>query len=275
MEIMVPKTLNELLPNINNNKRRIAAGCTDIMVSIRSSKINYMPVIDINKINEIKKIFLHEDSVYIGSNVNLSDILDNNIINKNFPILNRAIETIGSPQIRNRATLGGNIANASPSGDSLVPLILLNATIILKSLEGQRQILIDDFIKGVGKTDLRNNEFIQYICIPLDYINYVSYFEKVGLRSSMTISVTSMGTIYKLEDGIIKNIKIAYAAVAPKVLRIYEAEDYLNGKKLDKNNLMKASEIIFNTVAPIDDIRASKDYRKLLCKNLIMRLLEI
>lgn len=275
MEIMIPKTLNELLPNINNSKKRIAAGCTDIMVSIRSGKMNYMPIIDINKIEEIKKIFIYDNKIYIGSNIKLSDILENEMINNYFPILIKAIETIGSPQIRNMATLGGNIANASPSGDSIIPLILLNSTVILKSLEEERELLINDFIKGVGKTDLRNNEFIQYICIPLIYTNYEGYFEKVGLRSSMIISVTSMGIMYKLETGIINDIKIAYGAVAPKVLRIYEAENYLKGKELNKINLIEAGKMIFNAVSPIDDIRASKEYRKLLCKNLIMRLLDI
>lgn len=271
-EPMVPKTLYELLPEIDNENRRIVAGCTDVMVAVKAGKLQYKPVIDINHVKEIKKIYEDDKSVYIGSNVTISEIIENNIINRNFKILIDAIKTIGSPQIRNKATLGGNIGNASPSGDSILALNVLDASLILKSSQGGRKVAIKDFITGVGKKDLKNNEFIEYIVIDKKYDSYKSYFEKVGLRNAMVISVASIAVLYKTEDNLVKDIKIAYGAVAPKVIRIKEAEEYLLNKEMNEKNLTETGMIIGRPVTPIDDVRATGEYRKKVCQNLILRL---
>lgn len=271
-EPLVPKTLYELLPEIDNENRRIVAGCTDVMVAVKAGKLQYKPVIDINEVKEIRKIYEDENSLYIGSNVAISEIIENKSVNEHFKVLVDAIKTIGSPQIRNRATLGGNIGNASPSGDSILALNVLDARLVLKSVNGERTVPIKDFITGVGKKDLKNNEFIAYIVIDKKYDNYKSYFEKVGLRNAMVISVASMAVMYMTEKNLIKDIKIAYGAVAPKVIRIREAEEYLLNKTLDEKNLIEAGKIIEKTVKPIDDIRATGEYRKKICQNLILRL---
>lgn len=273
-EPMVPKTLYELLPEIDNENRRIVAGCTDVMVAVKAGKLQYKPVIDINHVKEIKKIYEDDKSVYIGSNVTISEIIENSIINRNFKILIDAIKTIGSPQIRNRATLGGNIGNASPSGDSILALNVLDASLILKSSQGERTVPIKDFITGVGKKDLKNNEFIEYIVIDKKYDNYKSYFEKVGLRNAMVISVASLAVLYKTENNLVKDIKIAYGAVAPKVIRIKEAEEYLLNKEMNEKNLTDVGMIIGRSVTPIDDVRAAGEYRKKVCQNLILRLMD-
>lgn len=273
MEPFVPKKVEELLPHIDNENKRLQAGCTDIMVGIKVGKLTKKPIIDINEIEEIKKIFEKDDKVYIGANVPISDIMENKIVNMNFPMLIDAIKTIGSIQIRNRATLAGNVQNASPSGDGTLALTAYDCTLILKSKNGEREVSIKDFIKGVGRTDLKNDEFIEYIVLDKKYSSYKGYFEKVGLRNSMIISVTSMAVIYKEKNNVVEDIKIVYGAVATKVLEIIKAEEYLIGKQLNKENLLKAGEIIEDTVTPIDDVRASLKYRKEVCKNLIMRLL--
>jgi len=272
-EVLVPKTLAELLPNINNEEKRITAGCTDIMVGIRSRRMASKPMIDINEVEEIKVIYEDDYSVYIGSNVPLNKVIHNELIQKNFPLLAKAIESIGSLQIRNRATLGGNIQNASPSGDSILALTVLRAKVILRSLRGRRQVDITEFIKGPGRTDLRNDEFIEYISIPKVFSNYQGYFEKVGLRNAMVISIASMAVVYKLENNIIKDINIAYGAVAPKVLQLTEVENFLKEKELNGENLTAAGELIGRNVSPIDDVRASAEYRTQVCKNLILRLI--
>lgn len=274
MEPVVPETLEELLPVIDNSNKRIAAGCTDIMVAVKAGKLEYKTVIDINEIKEIKKIYETETSVYIGSNVTISTIIENKLVNDNFPLLIEAVKTIGSPQIRNRATLGGNIGNASPSGDSILALTVLDARVMLKSTEGEREVNIKDFILGVGKKDLKNNELIEYIVLDKKFQGYKCFFEKVGLRNAMVISVASIGILYKTEKNIISDIKIAYGAVAPKVIEITEAEKYLTGKELIEENLLNAGEIIEKKVSPIDDVRASGEYRKAICKNLLLRLIE-
>lgn len=275
MEILIPKTIEELLPNIDNENRRITAGCTDIVVALRNNKLACKQNIDITEITELKKIFEKDHRIYIGSNVNLADICCSQLISKDYKILVDAIKTIGSPQIRNRATLAGNVQNASPSGDGILALVLLDASLILGSSRGQRENSVEDFILGVGKTELKNDEFIKYIVLHKKYKGFSSYFEKVGLRGAMAISIASMGVLFKEEAGVIKDIRIVYGAVAAKVLRLKEAEDYLKGRCLEEKVLTEAGEIIGRAVSPIDDLRASAEYRRAVCKNLIMRLLEL
>ena len=274
-EVLIPKTIEELLTNIDNENRRITAGYTDIVVALRNNKLACKPTIDITEIMDLKKIFKKDERIYIGGNVPLSDICHCQLIRKDYKVLVDAIETIGSPQIRNRATLAGNVQNASPSGDGILALVLLGASVILRSIRGQREITVENFIIGVGRTDLKNQEFIEYIVLSNVYEGYTSYFEKVGLRSAMVISIASIGVLFKEEAGAIKDIRIVYGAVAPSVLRLKEAEDYLKGKYLEEKTLTEAGEIIGKAVSPIEDLRASAEYRRAVCKNLIMRLLEL
>lgn len=274
-EAFIPKTIDELLPNIDNENKRLAAGFTDIIPALRNNKIKYKPVININSITEIKKIFEDRGRVYIGGNVTLSEIIESKLIKEDFSVLAETLKTIGSVQIRNRATLAGNVRNASPSGDGILALTLLEASLILSSIEGESEVSVKDFILGVGKTCLKNNEFIKYIVLNKKFSGYKSYFEKVGLRGAMVIAVASMGIVYKLENGKINDIKIAFGAVSPKVLRISAAEDCLKGKEISESTLLEASEIIGKAISPIDDLRASAEYRRKVCKNLILRLLEL
>lgn len=274
-QVIIAKSLGELLENLDNDKRRLIAGSTDVMVALRNGKLQPKPIIDINDVQEIKQIFEKENKVYIGSNVSLNNIIDNKLVDDNFKVLAKALKTVGSNQIRNRATLGGNIQNASPSSDGILALTLLDAGLILKSLRGERTIKICDFISGVGKTELKHDEFIEYIILDKKYSSHNSYFEKVGLRNAMVISVSSMGVLIKLNKNIIEDIRIAYGAVAPKVIRIQKAEQFLIGKELDKNNLIKVQDIIGESISPISDVRASSDYRLQVSKNLILRLLDI
>lgn len=274
-QVIIARTLQELLENLDNDKRRIIAGCTDVMVALRNGKLQSKPVLDINEVQEIKQIFEMDNKVYIGSNVNLSSIIDNKIINDNFEVLVRGLRTIGSSQIRNRATLGGNVQNASPSSDGVLALTLLDAELILKSIKGERTININDFICGVGKTQLKKDEFIEYIVLDKKYNSYSSYFEKVGLRNAMVISISSIGVLIKYKNNFIEDIRIAYGAVAPKVTRVHKTEQFLIGKELNRENLIKAQDIIAGSISPISDIRASSSYRLEVSKNIILRLLDI
>lgn len=274
MEVLMPNTVEELLSSIDNENKRLASGCTDIIVSLRVKRLIPKPVIDLNNVKEIKRIFEKGNKVFIGANVPMSTLIGSDTINNNFKLLSKAVRTIGSPQIRNRATLGGNIANASPSGDSIVALTLLDAELVLRSSRGERTVKINDFIKGVGKTDLQNDEFIEYIVIKKRFNGYKSYFEKVGLRNAVVISVCSIGILYKLNGDIVEDIKIAYGAVAPKVIEIFEAEKLLKGSRITKEILEEAGRIVESAISPIDDVRASAEYRRVVSKNLIMRLLE-
>lgn len=273
-DILVPNNVSELLPLIDNKKRRIVAGATDTMVALKVSKIKEMPILDINKVVDIKKIFIKNNDIFIGSNVTLSEIIKNTMIKVELPLLVQALKTIGSPQIRNRATLGGNISNASPSGDGTLAGIALRGRLLLKSVRGEREISIKEFIVGVGKTSLEADEFIEYIIFERAYKCYEPYFEKVGLRNSMIISIASIAMLLKTEDKIISDIVICYGAVAPHICEAKTCENYLIGKELTKENISEASKLVLKDISPISDIRASKEYREKVCENLLFRLTE-
>lgn len=274
-DILAPRSVSELLPLIDNKNRRIVAGATDIMVALRVSKIKEMSMLDINKLDDIKKIFIKNNQIYIGSNVTLSEIIDNPIINAELPLLVKALKTIGSPQIRNRATLGGNISNASPSGDGTLASIALKGRVLLKSAKAERIISIKEFILGVGKTSLEADEFIEYIIFDKAYKCYKPYYEKIGLRHSMVISIASIAVLLKAEGNIISDIIICYGAVAPCIIEAKNCEKYLIGKELTKESILEAKKFVIMDINPISDLRASKEYRERVCENMLFRLMEL
>ncbi len=252
---------------------KIYAGGTDVLTKRRKGLIplnNHL--ICIGEIKELKKIYEYEDEIFIGSAITHSELLDNEIIKKNFPVLIQALNVLGSPQIRNMATIGGNICTASPAGDSLPPLYVLDATLEIRSKNRKREIKIKDFIQGVGKIDINSNEILYGIKIKKIPEYNFQYYEKIGQRNALSISITSIGIIAQIEKNIIKKIKIAWGSVAPTVITSEEIEEKLVGKKINENTLKSVFPIIEKVISPIDDIRASKKYRLAVAKNLILRI---
>jgi CO/xanthine dehydrogenase FAD-binding subunit len=170
--------------------------------------------------------------------------------------------------------LGGNLQNASPSGDGILALMLLGASLILRSLKGKREVYVEDFILGPGRTVLEKDEFIECIVIKKSFADFSHYFEKVGLRNAMIIAVASMGILLKLQENRIVDVRIGFGAVAPTAVRAKVCESFMKGKILNEELLEAAGEIIVNEISPIDDLRASAEYRKKVCRNLLKRLLQ-
>ncbi len=268
MWIEVPKTLDELWDIFDKKSPRVIAGGTDLMVRIRAKVEKPKGLLDITRIPELHQ-FSHEGNRYrIGTALTHTELLEKPIPQ----ILYDAISSIGSPQIRNMGTIGGNICNASPAGDGILPLYLLDADVVLLSKDGERKMSISEFIKGPGKTALKDGEILSAIEFTDSFKDYIHIFKKVGKRVAMTISVVSIGLIFKMSDGIINDIRIAYGAVSPTVLRMKEVENFLIGKSIDDEILNKAQKMIENLVSPISDIRATADYRKKVAGNLIFLL---
>ncbi len=265
-----PKNLLELWDILDQDGVRVVAGGTDLMVRVRAKVEKPKIIVDITEIPELKIFENQNDKIIIGATLTHSELLRHEIPQ----LLHDAISTIGSPQIRNMGTIGGNICNASPAGDAILTLYIYDAELTILNRNGERTLPIREFIKGPGKTSLERGEILSKITIPTIYSDYGHIFKKVGKRVAMTISIVSMGLIFKIEDGIIKDIKIAYGAVAPTVLRMIKVEEYLVGKKIEDNILSNAQKMIFEGVSPISDIRATGDYRKEVAGNLILLLKE-
>jgi CO/xanthine dehydrogenase FAD-binding subunit len=272
----IPETLAECLKIINEHDCGIVAGGTDMLIQNRSHTglaIGFKkPVVYVSGIEELKTIEADEESIIIGAVCSLEEIMEND----NTPqLLKDTILEMASPAIRHTATLAGNIGNASPAGDSLVSLYLMDTRLEIASVNGIRTVFLKDFITGVRRIALERNEMITKIIIPRLSFSH-AYFRKVGPRLSDAISKLSFAGAYRLEDDIVKDIRLAFGAVNINVVRVPEIESTLIGKTKDeiKNNVDEIIKDYEPYIRPIDDQRSNKVYRLKVCKNLIREFIE-
>ncbi len=272
----VPKTLSEALDLLNQENYLLVAGGTDLLVqhhNLKTLPIDFKKnVMYIANIEELKEITEDENYIYIGSLSPLQKVFDYPSIPA---LLKDTIKEMASPAIRHTGTIGGNIANASPAGDTLVPLYLMNALLEIKSIDGTRKVDIKNFIKGVRKIDLKENELITKII--LDKIDFTkAIFKKVGSRKSDTISKLSFAGAITIKNNIVIDLRFAFGAVNVTVVRRPEIEcQYINLKlkkvKASINKIVKQYEPF---IKPIDDQRSSKEYRKEVSLNLLRDFIE-
>ncbi len=271
MKNLIPKTYAEALEMLNNDNLRILAGGTDLMIQNRSWS-NMLPdfktgTILIFNLEELKYMVQEEHFLHIGSGMTLEDIKDNELTPK---LLVDALKIMASPAIRNMATIGGNIGNASPAGDSLPVLYVLNALVVLESVEAMRDVPIHDFIIGPGKKTIKQNEIIKEIKIPTNNLTIVK-FDKIGGRKADAISKISFAGAAHVKNNIIQDFRVAFGAVGPTVVRKYDLESHLVGLTLDDVSL-NIKEILSEYgkyIRPIDDQRSNKEYRKEVALNLL------
>ncbi len=277
---ITPDTEKELKAQLSDRGSFLMAGGTDLLVKVRIGKIKPRKVISTLKVSTLHFLEDKTDELVIGATITHSELMKFKPLTRDFPILHDAIFTIGSAQIRNRGTLVGNIVNASPAGDGLLALYLLNAKV---EFSDGSIIPIEEFVIGPGQTTLPAGEYVRAIHIPKDKWD-IHYFEKVGQRNSMTISVASVGWLIKCKNGVmfsserggrtIEEFRIAYGSVAPTVLRLRDVEEFAKGKHIDEEFVHSISEMVKKDVHPIDDVRGSAEYRKTLCANLVYRMIE-
>jgi xanthine dehydrogenase FAD-binding subunit len=270
----IPSSLEEALKILHDHKVEIIAGGTDLMVQ-RRKWANTIPkfeqTMNIMHLSELSFIEAKNNKLHIGATTSLTDILEH----KETPeLLKKTIEDIASPALRNIATIAGNIGNASPAGDTLPILYVLNAKVVLQSMESKRTVPIDEVITGPRRTIIQADELIKEIIIPLEEFTSTT-FVKVGGRKADAISKLSFAGAVSVEDNTIVDIRIAFGAVGPVVIRNKEIENTMIDMTADQINdkldiiLDAYSEII----TPIDDQRSNKEYRKHVALNLLMDFL--
>jgi xanthine dehydrogenase FAD-binding subunit len=202
-------------------------------------------------------------------------MLNDPIIQKDVHILTHALKQLGSPPIRSMGTLGGNIVTASPAGDTLAPLYILNAQLEIRSRNSTRRAPIESFILGPGKVDLVHGEILSRVVVRKIPKCWVHHYEKVGKRNALACSVVSMATLMNVSsNNLISNIRLAWGSVGPTVLRFGDIEHFLVGKPLTVEGLSEAINMIQELVKPIDDIRATACYRREVAGRLLLRLLK-
>ena len=233
--------------------------------------------VSLSGLEELKGIKKRDNTIIIGTCTTLNEVLHSTIIKEEFPILIQAIRTMASEQVRNRATIGGNIGNASPAGDTITPLVVLGVDIEIFSPESNhcRIISIDELFCGPCATTLKKGEIITKIIIPLlQEDDVVYYFRKIGQRNAMTITKASLSAVAKFSKSKVEWIRLAPGSVSPVVKRMSHTEEFLKGKEIIPQIIDKAKEILSKEISPITDIRSTKAFRKLVTKNLLEECLK-
>jgi carbon-monoxide dehydrogenase medium subunit len=242
---------------------RIIAGGTDLILEIeRGVRKGTETVIDITKIPGLDEIYEDEnDIIHLGPLVTHNHVVASKLLRKKAFALVQACWEVGSPQIRNRGTVAGNLVTASPANDTISPLMALDAKCALLSRRGERIIPLSDFYTGVRKTVMEPDEIITdiFFAAPGEY--YHSYFIKTALRRAQAISVINISVMLRITDEKVTEAHVTLGAAAPTIIHAEEAEDYLTGSILNEDVIAKAAELTAGAAKPISDIRGSADYR--------------
>ena len=268
-----PKSLKEAIEQKEKYKKdaMFIAGGSNLLVYLKDRKINLKYFIDISEIEELRQISIDDETVSIGPSVKISEIEDSIQINENAHLLHQATLEFANPLIKNKATIGGNIADASPAADMAPPLLALDACITLASINGEREVSLKDFFINPRKTDIKDNEIISRISFKKMSKSIKSSFIKLGIRNASTISTVSIAIWLSLQDNKINDIHVALGSVAPTPVRSLSTENLLKNQIPTDDLIEQAMNEIQKDINPISDIRGSSTYRKEMCSNLLKR----
>jgi len=264
----------ELLAHLDQPGAMILCGGTDLLVKMRGGLVSPTLLLDISELDSLRETRKTDGRIEIGAAVTESELLASDTIREHLPLLSIVLGKLGAVQIRNRGTLGGNVVNASPAADSAIPLLLYEAEVILEGSQGERQLPLETFFLGPGKTALAKGEFLRALSIPIPNVQFTPFFHKVGRRKALTIAIASLGALLRVQDKVIEEIRLAAGSVAPTPLRLRHVETCLNGERLTESLIAEARDLAAQSISPIDDIRASAAYRRTVVADLLERLLE-
>ncbi len=254
-----PATLKEAISLYKQygDKARLLQGGTDLVVLMDAGAIVPDILIDLKGIEELKRFESDKDFLHIGAGITLNEIIDSDVVKKDFPILWESARTIASTGVRNRATLVGNVCSAVPSADSAPALLVNNAVVVILNSEGEREVPITEFFIGPRRTVLKVGEIVKELKIPVIKQKFGGSYIKLGRYDGEDLAQAGVATL-ALED---KTYRVAFCAVGPKPIRALEAEELLKGKEITDELLEEVAPVALKIISPISDIRASKEYR--------------
>ena len=254
---------------------QILAGGSDVLVQIREGKRAGKELISIYMIDEMRGVTLDEnESIRIGSLTSFSHITKNEIVQKYINVLGEAVDMVGSPQIRNIGTIGGNTCNGVTSADSASTLFALDALVELSGSNGKRIIPISDFYIKAGTVDIKPDEIQTAIIVPKEkYEGYKGHYIKYAMRNALDITTTGCSVNVKLSEDkkTFVDVRIAYGVAGPIPLRAKTAENFIKGKSVTEENIKEFSVQVLNDINPRDSWRASKAFRQHLATELAYR----
>ncbi len=268
----------EILDEFQGNIKVLAAG-TDLVVRLKNNMVKEENILDISRIKELKGIFTEGNMLHVLPLTTHAEIIEYPDSEKIARVLYDACKTVGSPQIRNRGTLGGNVANASPAGDTIPALFVQEAKLKLQSKNGERVISVEDFFTGPGKTVMKPNELLTDIYFPKMEDDEIGFFKKLGQRDALAISMVSVAVKLKKSSAVNRfdRALVAFGSVAPTVVRGTRVENALTDTEVDSPEKIRyIAQLAWREVSPITDVRASLQYRQDMSVNLLYEgLLEL
>ena len=258
-----PENINEAVGLLEEfgSKAKCLAGGTDILVQTRGGRFELDAIIDVKSIPELTKVEWTNDNLVVGSAVPCYVLYEDEKISNQFPGIIDAASLIGGIQIQSRASLGGNLCNASPSADGICPLIVHNTMCVIAGPKGSREISVDQFCVSPGKNVLDEGEFLVSLKIPLPDSGFGAAYERFIPRNEMDIAVAAVGSSVVLDDG--------------KIIDSNKASEFLLGKDGSDDNLDQASQIAQDSCSPITDMRGDVEFRKHLVGVLTRRTLDL
>ena len=257
----------------------VISGGTDVLIRVREGRDAGKSLVSIHNIPELKGITMEEDgTIIIRPATSFSHITNDPIIKKHLNMLGEAVDQVGGPQVRNTATIGGNICNGATSSDSASTMCALNAIVVLKGPEGVREVPVTGFYTGPGRTVRKQNEVCTAFKIRReDYEGWEGHYIKYGKRNAMEIATLGCAVRVKLSEDkqVIEDLRLAYGVAAPTPIRCYEAEEGVKGMRTDDPEIyQKIAALALNQVNPRTSWRASREFRLQLIKELAKRALK-
>lgn len=273
VEVYTPKSVDEALRILRRKTGsvRVIAGGTDLIVQMKTGTAKYKELLNIYGFDELRYIKYVDGEVRIGALTDFTTIHSSPVVRSTAPVLSSAAFEIGSYQIMNKASIGGNIVNASPAADSLPALYVLEASLTLRNLDGARTVPIERFYKGYKKLDMADDELLTEISYKALDNSWRGMFFKHGLRQGDAIAVVNGAVLLKIDpsEKNVEEARVALGAVAPTVVRAKNCEKVLKDSRLDDEVIKQASEAVLETISPIDDVRGTAEYRREMAMNYV------
>jgi len=271
-----PRTLEEgcnLLGEFRAQAKVIAGG-TDLVVRLRNGDARPRYLIDVTGIETLRRIEEREGMILVGAGVTHSEIASSPILRKHGKVLSEAASWIGSPQIRNLGTLGGNIVNASPAADTVPPLMVLDAVGKVVSIDGEREVPFDQLFSRPYETGLSPHEILVEIKFPKLPSTARSNFIRLARREAMAVARMNVAVVLQMENGVVGDIRISAGSITPTPQRMSEAEAVLRGRRPDEEGLKAAARRVSETMIRQSGVRPSTSYKKPVVEVLFIRAMK-
>lgn len=279
MKNYMPNSLSELYQDLGKmtSKSKVIGGGTDLVMHLNAGRITPDALLYLGHIKETRMIEKEEDYLVIGAGVTMNEMVNSPLLKPKFQSIIDAASDVGSEQIRNSGTIGGNIANASPAGDLIPIMVMLNATLVIATPDEKlKEVAINDFILGPGRTILSHDEVLLKIKLPIPSSdNYTSRFVKLGSRKKVTISRICVSMGLEIEDEIIKSAAVYIGSISIVTVHLVDAEKIMVGRKIDDKLKLEVGKVLSDKIMEVTPEKFDRDYKVWSAKGVISDVLEL